>query len=70
MYKPELFEGVSEELKAKIAKCKSKKELEELIKAENVTLNDEQLDAVSGGCGRSSAHWGCMAEDCPDFINA
>ena len=66
MYKPELFEGISEELKAKIAKCHSRNELEELIKEENVTLNEEQLDAVSGG-GCTPCSWECLTEGCPSY---
>ena len=47
----ELLKGLSEEQKKKVAECKSAEEVLALAKAEGVELNDEQLEAVSGGCG-------------------
>ncbi len=47
----ELLKGLSEEQKKKIAECKSAEDILALAKAEGVELNDEQLEAVSGGCG-------------------
>ncbi len=49
----ELLKGLSEEQKKKVADCKSAEEVLALAKAEGVELNDEQLEAVSGGCGGS-----------------
>ena len=49
----ELLKGLSEEQKKKLADCKSAEEVLALAKAEGVELNDEQLEAVSGGCGGS-----------------
>ena len=45
----ELYDGLSEDLKAKAASCKTASELIELAKAEGIELTDEQLDAISGG---------------------
>ena len=47
----ELLKGLSEEQKKKVAECKSAEDVLALAKAEGVELNDEQLEAVSGGCG-------------------
>ena len=44
-----LPEGLSEELKDKILKCKDAEEFVQLIKEENIELTPEQLDAVVGG---------------------
>ncbi len=49
----ELLKGLSEEQKKKVAECKSAEEVLALAKAEGVELNDEQLEAISGGCGGS-----------------
>ena len=45
----ELLKGLSEEQIKKVEACKSSEEILELAKAEGVELNDEQLEAVSGG---------------------
>jgi len=49
MKKSELFEGLSDEQIAKAKACKSSEELLALAKAEGVELNNEQLEAISGG---------------------
>ena len=49
-----LLKGLSEEQIAKIKACKNQQEIIELAKAEGVELTDEQLKAISGGCGTSS----------------
>jgi len=50
--KDELLKGLTEEQKAKIKNCKSGQEILEIAKQEGVELNEEQLEAVSGGgCG-------------------
>ena len=49
--KKELFKGLTEEQIGKAKECKSAEELLALAKEEGVQLNDEQLEAVSGGCG-------------------
>lgn len=50
----ELLKGLSEEQIAKIKACKDKEEILKLAKNEGIELNDEQLEAVSGGCGGAS----------------
>ena len=45
----ELYESLSDDLKAKVANCKTADELMELAKSEGLELTDEQLDAISGG---------------------
>ena len=55
--KKELLKGLTEEQIAKVRACKSHEELLKLVKEEDVELNEEQLDAVSGGsCTGSSLH--------------
>ena len=52
--KNELFKGLTEEQIAKIKACKNQEEMLALAKQEGVELTDEQLEAVSGGCGTST----------------
>lgn len=47
--KRELLKGLNEEQIEKARACKSSGELLELAKKEGIELNDEQLEAVSGG---------------------
>ena len=47
----DLFKGLTEEQIAKAKACKNSEEMLELAKNEGIELNDEQLAAVSGGCG-------------------
>ena len=47
----ELLEGLTDEQVKKVKACKSSQEILELAKSEGVELNEEQLAAVSGGCG-------------------
>ena len=47
----ELLKGLSEEQIKKVEACKNAEEILALAKEEGVTLSDEQLEAVSGGCG-------------------
>ena len=47
----ELLEGLTEEQVKKVENCESTEEVLALAKEEGVTLTDEQLEAVSGGCG-------------------
>ena len=49
MEKKDLLKGLSNEQLAKARSCQSTEELLALAKAEGVELNDEQLEAVSGG---------------------
>ena len=47
----ELLKGLTEEQIAKVKACKSQEEILKLAKEEGIELSDEQLEAVSGGCG-------------------
>ena len=47
--KEELLKDLSEEQIAKIKACKNTEEMLAVAKEEGVQLNDEQLEAVSGG---------------------
>ncbi len=49
--KKELLKGLTEEQIKKVKACKNAEEILALAKAEGVTLSEEQLEAVSGGCG-------------------
>ena len=49
--KEELLKGLTEEQIAKVKACKSQEELLALAKEEDIKLTEEQLEAVSGGCG-------------------
>ena len=44
-----MYEGLSDEMKAKVTSCKTAEELMELARSEGIELTDEQLDAISGG---------------------
>ena len=46
-----LFKGLTEEQIAKAKSCKSAEELLACAKKEGLELTEEQLSAVSGGCG-------------------
>ena len=52
----ELLKGLSEEQIKKVEACKNAEEILALAKEEGVTLSDEQLEAVSGGCGIKSPY--------------
>ena len=54
----ELLRDLTEEQKAKLKECKSVEEMIALAKKEGVTLNEEQLTAISGG-GCSSSTLKC-----------
>jgi len=51
MSNKDLLKGLSDEQLVKARSCKSTSELLELAKQEGVELSEEQLAAVSGGCG-------------------
>ena len=52
--KKELLEGLTKEQIEKASQCKNPEELLALAKEEGVELTEEQLNAISGGCGGSS----------------
>ena len=54
MDKNELLKGLSKEQLDKYNACKNNKEILELAKKEGIELTDEQLSAVSGGCGETA----------------
>ena len=45
----ELYDGLSEDQKAKVATCKTGEELVSLAEKEGIELTDDQLDVISGG---------------------
>lgn len=51
MSEKDLLAGLTPEQIKKARNCKSSEELLALAKAEGIELNDDQLAAVSGGCG-------------------
>ena len=57
--KEELLKGLTEEQIAKFRACKGAEEILALAKKEGITLNDEQLEAVSGGTTCSSTQTTC-----------
>ena len=52
--KEELLKNLTEEQISKAKACKNTEEILKLAKEESIELNDEQLEAVSGGCGTTS----------------
>ena len=58
----ELLQGLSEEQIKKVESCKDSSEILSLAKAEGIELNDQQLEAVTGGaCAGDST---CRCSDC------
>lgn len=49
--KKQYLKGLTDEQIKKVNACKSSEELLALAKQEGVELSDEQLAAISGGCG-------------------
>ena len=54
----EMFDGLPDDLKAKVKECRTAEELVSLAKSEGIELTDEQLDAISGG-----VQWSCSGDD-------
>ena len=52
-----MFDGLSDEMKAKVTECKTADDLITIAKAEGIELTDEQLDAISGGI--NWVDWSC-----------
>ena len=60
--KKELLKGLTEEQIKKVEACKSPDEILALAKAEGIELNDQQLEAVTGGaCAGDST---CRCSEC------
>ena len=49
--KEELLKGLTEEQIAKVKACKNTEEVLAVAREEGIELTDEQLEAVTGGCG-------------------
>ena len=54
--KEELLKGLTEEQIAKVKSCKNQEELLKMAQEEGIELTDEQLEAVSGGCGSDDSN--------------
>ena len=67
--KEELLKGLSDEQIAKVKECKNQEELLDLAKQEGIELSDEQLAAVSGGCGKSKEWYEIDNMQCPECLN-
>ena len=67
--KEELLKGLSEEQIAKVEACKNQEELLALAKQEGIELTEEQLSAVSGGCGKSKEWYEIDNMQCPECLN-
>lgn len=63
--KEELLKGLSEEQITKVKACKNQEEVLALAKEEGVELTDEQLEAVSGGCGTGHGSFWTTGFKCP-----
>ena len=57
------FSDLPEELKAKPSKCTTREELLALAESEGIELDDEQLEAVSGGIDWSYKPYDPKSED-------
>ena len=53
MTREELLKGLSPEQIEKLNNCSSQEEILKLAKEEGIELTDEQLEAISGGCGET-----------------
>ena len=51
----ELLKGLTEEQITKVKACKNQEEVLKVAQEEGIELTDEQLEAVSGGCGTLTA---------------
>ena len=67
--KEELLKGLTNEQIEKVNACKDSEEILKLAKEEGVELNDEQLDAVNGGCGKSKEWYEIDNMQCPECLN-
>ena len=59
------IKGISDDVKAKLAKVKNKDEFDALLKAEN--LSAEQLKALTGGASDCRTDWFGFGEEDPDY---
>lgn len=59
----ELLKGLSEEQIKKVETCNSSDEVLALAKEEGIELTNEQLEAISGGCGKDPECPKCGSKD-------
>jgi len=52
MTREELLKGLTAEQREKIENCKTTEEILRVAQEEGIELTDEQLEAVTGGCGQ------------------
>lgn len=52
------YEDLTPEQREKVASCTSAEELLQLVELEGIGLDDEQLEAISGGSSWTSSHQG------------
>ena len=66
----QLLKGLTPEQITKVKACKNSDELLALAKQEGIELTDEQLEAVSGGCGTTTLEQKLLDEmTCPECSN-
>ena len=56
----EMYENLSDDLKAKVATCKTSEELMELAEKEGIELTNKQMDAISAGAIKSKDWLQCQ----------
>ena len=61
----ELLNGLTNEQIEKVKACKNAEEILALAKEEGVELNDEQLEAISGGCNKGHGALLYTGWECP-----
>ena len=65
-----LLNGLTKEQIAKVRECKNSDELLALAKEEGIELTDDQLEAVSGGCGTTTLEQKLIDQmTCPECSN-
>ena len=67
--KEELLKGLTPEQIEKVKACKNSDELLKLAEEEDIKLTEEQLAAVSGGCGKSKEWYEIDNMQCPECLN-
>ncbi len=53
------YNELSDELKAKVAECKTVEDVLKLAQEEGYELSEEELEAISGGEGSHDWTWSC-----------
>ena len=65
----ELLRGLSNDQIERARRCSDHAELLKMAKAEGVELTAEQLEAISGGCGKSKEWYEIDNMECPECFN-